>query len=60
MYGWIWERLPGPFAARALLAVLLLLSVVAVLWFGVFPTVESRLPYGDVTVNTPAASTPAP
>ncbi|MDQ1709359.1 MAG: hypothetical protein QOG49_744 [Frankiaceae bacterium] len=60
MYGWIWARLPGRWPVKAVLAALLLVGVVALLWFAVFPAVEQRLPYNDVTVNEPAPSTPAP
>jgi hypothetical protein len=51
VYGWIWRHLPGPTASRAALAFVLLLAVVAVLLFVVFPWVEPRLPFNDVTVD---------
>ena len=51
MYGWIWRHLPGPTAARAALALVLLLAVVALLLFVVFPWVEPRLPFNDVTID---------
>ena len=51
MYAWIWRHLPGPVAVRLLVA-LVLLAVVVVLLFGwVFPWVEPRLPFTDVTVE---------
>ena len=37
MYGWIWRHLPGPFAVRIITAVLLVLGVLALLMFVVFP-----------------------
>ena len=51
MYGCIWRHLPGPTAARAVLALVLLLAVVALLLFVVFPWAEPRLPFNDVTVD---------
>ncbi|WP_176445471.1 hypothetical protein [Blastococcus mobilis] len=51
MYGWIWRHLPGGTAVRALTAVVLVLAVVALLLFVVFPWVEPRLPFNDVTVD---------
>ncbi|WP_199740560.1 hypothetical protein [Saccharopolyspora rhizosphaerae] len=49
MYAWIWRQLPGPVPVKALLALLLVAAVVALLLFVVFPWVEPRLPFSDVT-----------
>jgi hypothetical protein len=51
MYSWIWRHLPGGTATRALLSLVLVLAVTALLLFVVFPWVEPRLPFGDVTVD---------
>ena len=51
LYTWIWRHLPGNVAAKATLALLLLLAVCAVLLFLVFPEVEPLLPFTDVTVD---------
>ena len=51
MYSWIWRHLPGGTASRTVLALLLLTAVVAALLFVVFPWVEPRLPFNDVTVD---------
>jgi hypothetical protein len=51
MYAWIWRHLPGGTALRSLIAVVLLLGVVALLLFVVFPWVEPHLPFNDVTVD---------
>jgi hypothetical protein len=51
MYSWIWRRLPGGTRAKALLAVVLVLAVAALLLFVVFPWVEPRLPFNEVTVD---------
>lgn len=51
MYGWIWRHLPGPTAVRVLTAVLLIAGVVALLMFVVFPWVEPKLPFNQVTTE---------
>jgi hypothetical protein len=51
MYAWIWRRLPGGTRTRILLAIVLALAVVALLMFVVFPWVEPRLPFNQVTVD---------
>jgi hypothetical protein len=51
VYGFIWRHLPGGTATRAVTALVLALAVVALLLFVVFPWVEPRLPYNDVTVG---------
>jgi hypothetical protein len=51
MYRWIWRHLPGPFAARVVFAAMLLLGVIALLLFVVFPWAEPRLPFDQVSVN---------
>jgi small-conductance mechanosensitive channel len=57
MYAWLWRHLPGPTPVRVLLAAALFVAVVAVLFTWVFPWLEPRLPFTDVTVDTgtPAA-----
>jgi hypothetical protein len=56
MYGWLWRQLPGPTAVRVVIALLLFVAVVAVLFLWVFPWVEPRLPFTDVTVDESAAA----
>jgi hypothetical protein len=51
MYGWIWRHLPGPFAVRIALAVVLVVGVIALLFFVVFPFVDPLLPFNDVTAG---------
>jgi hypothetical protein len=51
VYAWIWRHLPGNRGVRVLQAVVLLLAVVALLLLVVFPWVEPRLPFNDVTVD---------
>ncbi|MGW3994354.1 hypothetical protein ACWEF6_12800 [Amycolatopsis sp. NPDC004772] len=51
MYAWIWRKLPGPFAAKLTVAVVLVLGVIALLMFVVFPWLEPRLWFNEVAVN---------
>jgi hypothetical protein len=60
MYGWMWAHLPGRWPAKLVISAALLVGVLALLWFAGFPAAERRLPFNDVTVNSPADSTSAP
>jgi hypothetical protein len=51
LYSWIWRHLPGRTWSRAVLALVLVLAVVALLLFVVFPWAEPHLPFNDVTVD---------
>ena len=51
MYVWIWRRLPGPISVKLAEVLLLVALVCALLLFVVFPWVEPRLPFNDVTVD---------
>ena len=51
MYGWIWNHLPGPTAVRALICAIAFAGLVLVLFTWVFPWLEPRLPFTDVTVE---------
>jgi hypothetical protein len=50
MYGWIWRRIPGPPAVRITIAVVLVLGIVALLLFVVFPWIEPKLWFHNDTV----------
>lgn len=56
MYGALWRHLPGPPLVKALCCVLLGFVVVAVLFTVVFPWLEPRLPFTDVTVQDSSAT----
>jgi len=61
MYVWIWRRLPGGLPGRLLGSLLLLCGVVALLFFVVFPRVEHKLPFNDVTIDrTSQSPSPSP
>ncbi len=51
MYSWIWRHLPGTPALRVLQALILVVAVVALLLYVVFPWVEPRLPFNSVTTG---------
>ena len=52
----LWRHLPGPWPLRVLSCLVLLVAVVAVLFIVVFPWVEPRLPFTDVTVTHSSSS----
>jgi hypothetical protein len=51
MYGWLWRHLPGGVSLRLLQLLVLLVGVVALLLFIVFPAVEPHLPFNNVTID---------
>jgi hypothetical protein len=44
MYVWIWRHLPGPLSVRLLEVLVLVVAVVALLFFVIFPWLEPMLP----------------
>ncbi|GAA3963025.1 hypothetical protein GCM10023085_52080 [Actinomadura viridis] len=60
MYAWIWRRLPGGRQAKAATAAGLVLAVCLVLWYVVFPRVESRLQIDQGVMHTTPASPSSP
>jgi hypothetical protein len=51
MYGWIWRHLPGPLYLRIIEATVLVLGIVALLMFVIFPWAEPKLPFNNVTTQ---------
>jgi hypothetical protein len=51
MYSWIWRHLPGSRAMRVLQTLMLIAAVVTLLLLVVFPWVEPRLPFNEVTAG---------
>lgn len=41
IYAWIWKKLPGPKWVKVIQATLLIAIATAILWFLVFPNVQS-------------------
>ncbi len=60
MYAWIWRKLPGPWPVQLVEALVAFAAVVLLLFTVVFPWLEPRLPFNDVTVDdNPTSSAPA-
>jgi hypothetical protein len=58
VYGWIWQRLPGGRPGKLVGSTLLVAAAVLALWFVVFPAVDDKLPFNNVTVEQ--EESPAP
>ena len=41
IYSWIWKKLPGPKWLKIIEAAILIIGALAILWFFVFPNVQS-------------------
>lgn len=50
MYGWIWRHLPGPLAAKLVISIVLVVGIVALLFFVIFPWLDPLLPFNQVSV----------
>ncbi len=50
MYGLLWRALPGPFAVKFVLALVLAVAVFFGLMEYVFPWVSTLMPYNDIAV----------
>lgn len=48
MYEWIWHRLPGSTATRAMSMLIIGVALAAMLWFLVFPWITGVLPVDQV------------
>lgn len=51
MYGWIWQTLPGSWKVKLPIIIGLVLLILALLFFVVFPWIETNLPMNDVVVD---------
>ncbi|HEY8728690.1 MAG TPA: hypothetical protein VIL94_03840 [Acidothermaceae bacterium] len=60
MYGWLWRTLPGGLAGKLAGCLALLVGVLTLLFLVVFPWAEPRLPWNDVTVNSPSIEQTTP
>lgn len=52
MYGWIWRHIPGHWLVKAIWAVTAVLFVLWLLFEHVFPWIDPRLPFNNVTVDS--------
>jgi hypothetical protein len=50
----MWRNLPGGLAGKLASCTALLVAALALLFYVIFPWVEPRLPWNDVTVNSPS------
>ena len=55
MYGLIWRALPGPWAVKLLLSLLLIAAVVYLLMEYVFPVIAPYMPFNEATVTEDGA-----
>ena len=53
----MWRKLPGPWPVKLLEALVAFAAVVVLLFTVVFPWIEPRLPFNDVTVDDGPAPT---
>jgi hypothetical protein len=61
MYVWIWRHLPGGVPGKLVGSLALLVGVLALLFYLVFPWAETALPFNHVTVDRPAkTASPSP
>jgi hypothetical protein len=56
VYGWVWNRMPGPWPAKLVWSAAGIAAVVVLLFTLVFPWLEPRLPFNDVTVDDGSGS----
>ncbi len=59
MYGPLWRLLPGPWPAKALMAMIMVVGVVAVCFVWLFPAVAPLMPFNDNTIQS-GPQTPGP
>ena len=64
MYVWIWRRIPGGLPGKLAGSALLFLGACALLLFVVFPRIQDKLPWNDVTIDqtshSSSSSSPSP
>ena len=59
MYGQLWRLLPGPWPAKAVQALILVVAVVVVCFLWLFPAIAPLMPFNDNTIQT-GPQTPGP
>lgn len=50
MYGFLWNKIPGPFLVKLLVTLAVLAAVFWLLMTVVFPHLSTLMPYNDVSV----------
>ena len=56
MYRWIWDRMPFGVPGKLAGMVMLLVGVLGLLWFVIFPAADPLLPFNNVQVTAPNGS----
>ncbi|MGP4023100.1 hypothetical protein [Actinomadura sp. 3N407] len=56
MYAWIWRHLPGAWHTKTATALGLVITVIAVFWYLVFPWVEPKIQFDQGVVEGPTQS----
>jgi hypothetical protein len=51
MYGWLWQKLPGRTGVKTAWTVLIVVAMVAALWFGVFPWLQLHVPVDGSAIS---------
>ena len=51
MYSWIWNRLPGGYAARTAQIFVLLIAVLLLLWYVIYPWASLHLPFDQAALG---------
>jgi hypothetical protein len=51
MYTWLWRKIPGGVPGKVAGCFVLFVAVTALLFFVIFPWVDPRLPFNQVTIN---------
>jgi hypothetical protein len=59
MYAWIWRHLPFGTGGRIGCSLLIVVTVTAGLWFGLFPVIEPIMPFNDGGLDNTSTSTPS-
>jgi hypothetical protein len=57
MYGLIWRVLPGPWIAKLIMALGLVVGAALLLWFFAFPAISPHMPFNDGAVDVEGVQT---
>jgi hypothetical protein len=60
MYVWIWRHIPGGWPGKLIGSLVLFLGACALLLFVVFPHIQDKLPFNDVTIDRGSHSSSSP
>jgi hypothetical protein len=60
MYAALWRLLPGDRGTKLLVALGLVVALIALLWYVIFPWLEPKIQFDHGTVGSPSAPATAP